>query len=80
MKISDHVVKQIAADMLNINTDDFGIYADFFDLGADSLDVLNIMVELESHYEVSVDNDEACCCVNDIIEALKKAMEAKNDG
>ena len=52
-------VKQIIADQLNKHIDDIKLTADIVkDLGADSLDLVEIVMALEDHFKITVPDEE----------------------
>ncbi len=51
-------VKEILADQLEINEDDIEITSDLFDdLGADSLDMIDVAMTVEDQYSIELPDD-----------------------
>lgn len=68
-------VKEIIVDQLGIDADKVTPEASFVDdLGADSLDLVELVMSLEEEYGIEVPDEDAekIVTVNDIVEYLKK--------
>lgn len=68
----------IIADVLNVSKEDIAMETTFVDdLGADSLDIFQIIMGIEEEFDIEIDNDEAekIVTVGDAIEQIKKAVE-----
>jgi len=75
MAIFDEV-KEVVVEQLNVNPDEVTLEADFVeDLGADSLDVVELVMALEEKFEIEIpDNDaEGIKTVKDVVEYIEKA-------
>ncbi|MDC7287105.1 acyl carrier protein [Blautia schinkii] len=71
-------LKAIIADVLNIDTDDITEDTTFVDdLGADSLDVFQIIMGIEEEYDIEIDNEtvEQIQTVGDAVEAIRAAIQ-----
>lgn len=71
-------LKEIIADVLNVPKEDITLETTFVDdLGADSLDIFQIIMGIEEEFDIEIDNDEAekIATVGDAIEQIKKAVE-----
>lgn len=73
-------LKAIIAEQLNVNEDEITAESNFKDdLGADSLDLFELVMSLEEEYSVEIPSEdlEKIATVNDVIEYLKaKGVEA----
>lgn len=73
-------LKTIIAEQLNVNADEIKEASNFKDdLGADSLDLFELVMSLEEEYGIEIPSDdlEKIATVNDVIEYLKaKGVEA----
>ena len=73
-------LKTIIAEQLNVNADEIKAESNFKDdLGADSLDLFELVMSLEEEYGIEIPSDdlENIATVNDVIEYLKaKGVEA----
>ncbi len=71
-------LKKIIADVLNIDADNITEDTTFVDdLGADSLDVFQIVMGIEEEYDIEIDNEtvEQIQTVRDAVEAVRKMTE-----
>ena len=67
-------IKAIIAEVLNIDTDSITEDTTFVDdLGADSLDVFQIIMGIEEEYDIELDNEsvEQIQTVGDAVEAIR---------
>lgn len=67
----------IIADVLNVDTAEITEDTTFVDdLGADSLDIFQIIMGIEEEFDVEIDNDaaERIVTVGDAAEAIKNVM------
>lgn len=67
-------LKEIIADQLNIDMDQITADSNFKDdLGADSLDLFELIMSLEEEYEVEIPSDdlEKIATIGDVMEYLK---------
>jgi acyl carrier protein len=70
-------VKEIIADQLGISADEITEETSFEDLGADSLDLFQIISELEEAFDMEFANDDAekIKTVSDAVEYVKAAAQ-----
>ena len=69
-------IKAIIAEVLNIDADSITEDTTFVDdLGADSLDIFQIIMGIEEEFDIEIDNDEAekITTVGDAVEQIKNA-------
>lgn len=69
-------LKEIIADVLNVNADEITEDTTFVDdLGADSLDIFQIIMGIEETYDIEIDNEEAekIVTVGDAVEQIRNA-------
>ncbi|MDR1017254.1 MAG: acyl carrier protein [Lachnospiraceae bacterium] len=67
-------LQEIIADVLNINTDEIDTDTTFVDdLGADSLDIFQIIMGIEETFDIEVPNEvaEKIVTVGDAVEMIK---------
>ena len=70
-------LQEIVSDVLNVNKDEITMESTFVDdLGADSLDIFQIIMGIEEEFDVEIDNDtaEQIVTVGDAAEAIKNVM------
>ena len=69
-------IKQIIAESLSVDEDEITMDTTFLDdLGADSLDIFEIIMAIEEEFDIEIDNEEAekIVTVGDAVEQIKKA-------
>lgn len=70
-------LQKIIAEVLNVDADEIKMDTSFVDdLGADSLDVFQILMGIEEEFEIEIDNNaaEEIVTVADAVEKIKAAM------
>ncbi|MEE1195446.1 MAG: acyl carrier protein [Lachnospiraceae bacterium] len=68
-------LKAIIADVLNVDTEEISMDTTFVDdLGADSLDVFQIITGIEDEFDIEISNEDAekIVSVGDAVEQIKK--------
>lgn len=69
-------LKKIIAEVLNVDVEEITLETTFVDdLGADSLDVFQIIMGLEEEFDIEIANEEAekIVTVGDAVEQIKNA-------
>ena len=70
-------IKAIIAEVLNVDENEITMETTFTDdLGADSLDVFQIIMGLEEEFDIEIPNEEAekIVTVSDAVEQIKNAL------
>lgn len=70
-------LKQIIIEVLNVDESEIKMETTFIDdLGADSLDVFQIIMGIEEEFDIEIPNDEAerIVTVSDAVEKIKNAI------
>lgn len=70
-------LKQIIAEVLNVDEDEISMETTFVDdLGADSLDIFQIIMGIEEEFDIEIKNEEAenIVTVADAVEQIKNAL------
>ena len=70
-------LQQIIAEVLNVDADEITMETTFTDdLGADSLDVFQIIMGIEEEFDIEIANEDAeeIVTVGDAVEQIKKAI------
>ncbi|MBO5371617.1 MAG: acyl carrier protein [Lachnospiraceae bacterium] len=70
-------LKQIIAEVLNVDADEISMDTTFVDdLGADSLDVFQIVMGIEEEFDIEIQNEDAekIVTVADAVEQIKNAL------
>ncbi|WP_076461318.1 acyl carrier protein [Limosilactobacillus caccae] len=71
-------VKNITVDELDVDADKVTMDAKIKDdLDADSLDVFEIMNELEDKFDIELDADEGIQTVGDVVDFVQKQLDEK---
>ena len=71
-------LQKITAEVLNLSEEEIRPDSTFVDdLGADSLDVFQIIMGIEEEFDIEIDNEEAekITTVQDAVDQIKKAVE-----
>lgn len=72
-------VKEIAIEELDVDEDQVVLNADIKeDLDADSLDLFEIVNELEDEYDIELDADENVKTVDDVVKLVKTQLDNKD--
>jgi acyl carrier protein len=72
-------LKKVIADVLNVDEDEITMETTFEDdLGADSLDVFQIIMGIEEEFDIEIKNEDAekIVSVADAVEQIKAATNA----
>lgn len=70
-------LKKVIADVLNVDEDEITMETTFEDdLGADSLDVFQIIMGIEEEFDIEIANEDAekIVSVGDAVEQIKSAI------
>ena len=72
-------LKKVIAEVLNVDPDEITMDTTFVDdLGADSLDIFQIIMGLEEEFDIEIQNEEAekIVTVGDAVEQIKNALNS----
>lgn len=72
-------LKKIIAEVLNVDEEEITMETTFVDdLGADSLDIFQIIMGLEEEFDIEIPNEEAekIVTVGDAVEQIKNALNS----
>ena len=70
-------LQEIIVDVLNVTEDEITMETTFVDdLGADSLDIFQIIMGIEETFDIEIENDDAekIVTVGDAVEQIKNAI------
>ena len=71
-------IQEIIADVINIDVQEVRPESKFDDdLGADSLDIFQIIMGIEETFDIEIDNDEAEK-ISTVVDAVEQIKAAKN--
>ena len=68
-------IKEIIAEQLGVSEDEIAMETTFEDLGADSLDLFQIINDIEDEFDVKIEDAEA---IKTVADAVKFVEESKN--
>ena len=72
-------IRTIISDVLNVSEDEVSLETTFVqDLGADSLDVLQIIMDMETEFGLKIEDEDLSkiVTVGDAVEQIKNAVKA----
>ncbi|MBO5524127.1 MAG: acyl carrier protein [Roseburia sp.] len=72
-------LKKIIAEVLNVDEEEIAMETTFVDdLGADSLDIFQIIMGIEEEFDIEIANEEAenIVTVSDAVEKIKNALNS----
>lgn len=72
-------LKKIIADVLNVDTGEITLETTFInDLGADSLDIFQVVMGLEEEFDIEIQTEEAeaVVTIEDALQLIKNKVEA----
>lgn len=68
-------IKEIVVEQLGVNEEDVKLETSFIeDLGADSLDLFQVVMDLEDAFDVKVENVETIKTVGDAVKYIESAI------
>ena len=68
-------IRDVICEQLDIEKEEVKLETTFEDLGADSLDLFQIVIELEEKYNVQIEEVEGLKTINDAVEYVKKSLK-----
>lgn len=69
-------IKEIVVEQLGVDKEDVKLETSFIeDLGADSLDLFQVVMDLEDAFDVKVENVETIKTVGDAVKYIESAIE-----
>ena len=76
-------LKQVIADVLNVDPDEISMESTFVDdLGADSLDVFQVIMGIEEEFSIEIPTEKAekISTVGEAVELIKDALNCRLSG
>lgn len=70
-KVVFEKVKEIIVDQLGVEEDEITLETTFEDLGVDSLDLFQIVIEIEEAFNIKIENAENIKSVKDAVEFIE---------
>ena len=83
MAVFDEVVEVISKTLKGVDTSSVTMETKFEeDLGADSLDLVELIMELEEHYDVTIPDEDAqsISSVGDVVAYIEKRQAEESSG
>lgn len=68
-------IKNIICEQLEVEESQVTLESTFEDLGADSLDLFQVVIEIEEAFNIQLENAENIKCVKDAVEYVESKME-----
>ncbi|ALP89898.1 MULTISPECIES: acyl carrier protein [Clostridium] len=68
-------IREVICEQLGIEKEEVTLETTFDELGADSLDLFQIVIELEEKYEIQIEEVENLKTINDAVEYVKSHKE-----
>ena len=68
-------IKGVIASQLGIEEDEIKLETSFEDLGVDSLDLFQIIIELEEQFSVQIEDAESIKTVEDAVKYIEERVE-----
>ena len=68
-------IREVICEQLGIEKEEVTLETTFEELGADSLDLFQIVIELEEKYEIQIEEVENLKTINDAVEYVKSHKE-----
>lgn len=68
-------VKEIIIEQLSVNGDEIKEETSFEDLGADSLDLFQVVSEIEDHWNLKIEEVEKMKTVSDLVKYIEENLE-----
>ncbi|MGB4588791.1 MAG: acyl carrier protein [Clostridiaceae bacterium] len=67
-------VQAVLAKELSLNAGDILLESNFEDLGIDSLDLVELIMQLEDEFDIAIDEAEKLKTVNDVVEYISSKV------
>ena len=65
-------IREVICEQLGIEKEEVEIETTFQDLGADSLDLFQIVIELEEKYDIQIEDVEGLKTIKDAVDYVEK--------
>jgi len=65
-------IREVISEQLGIEKEEVKIETTFQDLGADSLDLFQIVIELEEKYDIQIEDVEGLKTIKDAVDYVEK--------
>ena len=68
-------IRSLIAEKMDMDPQDITEDTSFEDMQIDSLDLVEIIMDLEDEFDISIDTEEEIKCVGDLVDYIKKEMK-----
>ncbi|QAT41514.1 acyl carrier protein [Clostridium sp. JN-9] len=68
-------IRKIIVDQLGVSQDEIKLQTSFEDLGVDSLDLFQIIIEIEEEFDVQIEDAEKIKTVGDAVNFVESKIE-----
>ncbi|SFA77191.1 acyl carrier protein [Clostridium frigidicarnis] len=68
-------IKEIIVEQLGLNEDDVKVETTFEELGVDSLDLFQIIIELEESFNIQIEDAENLKTVSDAVKYIESKIQ-----
>ncbi len=68
-------IRKIIVDQLGVSQDEIKLQTSFEDLGVDSLDLFQIIIEIEEEFDVQIEDAEKMKTVGDAVNFVESKIE-----
>lgn len=72
-------IREVICEQLEVEPEEINLETTFEDLGADSLDLFQIIVELEDKYGIQIEDAESIKTVEEAVSYVKNALAEKDN-
>ncbi len=69
-------VKEVLVKELTLGEDEITLESNFEELGIDSLDMVELVMQLEEEFDITIEESTDLKTVNDVVEYIRTATEA----
>ncbi len=69
-------VKEVLVKELTLGVDEVTLESNFEELGIDSLDLVELVMQLEEEFDITIEESEELKTVKDVVDYIQKATEA----
>lgn len=70
-------IREVICEQLEVGADEVTLETTFEDLGADSLDLFQVVIEIEEKFGIQLEDAESIKSVKDAVEYVEKATANK---
>lgn len=68
-------IREVICEQLEVSQEEVKLETTFEELGADSLDLFQVVIEIEEKYGIQLENAESIKCVKDAVDFVEAATK-----